>query len=73
MYNVSMEEAREGAVFPGVVLEVAHDWGQGLTFEGQTCSHFRAFTSKRRQEARGGDPRRGDLADIPREHASRGH
>src|SRR5579859_4412752 len=30
---------------PRHIRTSAHDWGQVLTFEGQICSHFRAFTS----------------------------
>ena len=40
-----MEEARWGAVLQAVKGCAAHDSGQGLTFEGQTCSLGRSFTT----------------------------
>jgi hypothetical protein len=33
----SMEEARCGAACPGSFRAPAHDWGQVLMFEGETC------------------------------------
>ncbi len=47
MYQVSMEEARWGAVCPDTFLEVAHDSRHVLTFQGKSGSVFTSFTNYR--------------------------
>jgi len=33
------------SAFPRNISASAHDWGQVLMFQGQSCSHFTSFTS----------------------------
>ena len=41
---IPVSEMRSGP--PRYVPPSAHDWGQVLMFQGQTCSLFRSFTTK---------------------------
>src|SRR5215471_7356263 len=45
IYKISMGKARRGAAFPGNACPSAQDSWQFLTFEGQTCSLRRSFTT----------------------------
>src|SRR5712692_7232928 len=40
MYNFQMKYFRWGSGLPRRVHAGAHDWGQVLTFQGKSCSHF---------------------------------
>ena len=43
----SQEVYQMESAFPRNISTSAHDWGQVLMFEGESCSHFRAFTTSR--------------------------